>query len=302
MALSLSCPCGARFEVEDLLAGQTVRCPECQQSVQAPALGEKRLRTSGFAVASVVVALVLAFTGVGPVLAVVLGLIGLIHIRKSPGALAGTGYALLGISLGAIFSVLSGLAVIQAEVFGFDQLVREGVMGKDVDRDGPLEVSRPADGFAIRRPSTKWGVARDSLTRDLAPGSRVLLANIAKDAYIDVSHEDLAGRTLEAFRTDLLESYKDNRDDWNRVQSGLPLRGLVVRKSEKLPDGDDRESMEVLLDVKVGPQPMTFLVRIVHPTGSDHVFLIRGWAQRRRFPLVEAEIRQAMDSFRLLNP
>src|SRR4051812_13283476 len=52
MALSLTCACGARFEVEDTLAGQEVSCPECQQPLKAPALQRVPLRTSGFALAS----------------------------------------------------------------------------------------------------------------------------------------------------------------------------------------------------------------------------------------------------------
>ena len=31
MPLSLTCDCGARFELEEALAGQSVSCPECQQ-------------------------------------------------------------------------------------------------------------------------------------------------------------------------------------------------------------------------------------------------------------------------------
>src|SRR5262245_61669252 len=100
MALSLSCPCGARFEVEDAFAGQNVACPECQQAVAAPALNRQPLLTSGYAVASVVIALVLAFTGIGPLVAVLLGIIGLVHIRKHRDQVAGTGYAILGIGLG----------------------------------------------------------------------------------------------------------------------------------------------------------------------------------------------------------
>ena len=167
MPLSLACTCGARFEVEDHFAGQTVACPECHQAIAAAAPPGRPTRTSGFAIASVVLALVGAFTGVGTVLAIVLGFVGLVQIRKYPRELAGTSYALLGIGCGIVFTGLFLLAVIQTEVFGVD-LIRERLMGHNVDRDGPLEVSMPADGFAIRRPSNQWGVARPNL----APGSK----------------------------------------------------------------------------------------------------------------------------------
>ena len=73
MPLSLICDCGARFEVEDALAGQTVSCPECQQPLKAPAAQRPTLRTSAFALASFLLAVVGAFTVVGTIAAVILG-------------------------------------------------------------------------------------------------------------------------------------------------------------------------------------------------------------------------------------
>src|SRR5260370_353488 len=85
MSLSLSCPCGARFEVEESLARQTVSCPECQQPVQAPAVTRRPLRTSGWAVTGVVTGLVLAFTGIGTILAILFGILALVSISRNPG-------------------------------------------------------------------------------------------------------------------------------------------------------------------------------------------------------------------------
>jgi DNA-directed RNA polymerase subunit RPC12/RpoP len=52
MGLSLSCTCGARFEVEDTVAGQSVACPECQQAIKVLPVRAARVRTSGYALAS----------------------------------------------------------------------------------------------------------------------------------------------------------------------------------------------------------------------------------------------------------
>ncbi len=76
----LTCACGARFEVDDTLAGQDVFCPECQQPLKTPALDRPPQLTSGWALASVVLALVGAFTVVGTILAVLLGFYALLHI------------------------------------------------------------------------------------------------------------------------------------------------------------------------------------------------------------------------------
>src|SRR5262245_57704151 len=107
MALSLSCACGARFEVEETLAGQAVTCPDCREPVQAPQAGGGAARTSGFAVASTVLALVGAFTLIGTVAAVVLGLVALVSVARNPGRVAGAGYAVFGIVAGVVFTALT---------------------------------------------------------------------------------------------------------------------------------------------------------------------------------------------------
>src|SRR5271154_1100276 len=110
MSLSLDCACGARFEVEDTFAGQAVSCPECQQQVQAPSGPAVPLRTSGYAVASIVAALVGAFTGIGTVVAIILALIAFADISRRRQQVTGTGYALFGLICGVLFTVLFGLS------------------------------------------------------------------------------------------------------------------------------------------------------------------------------------------------
>lgn len=297
MPLSLCCSCGARFEVDDHLAGQAVQCPDCQQPVAVPAAAGPPMRTSGFALASVVLALVGAFTGVGTVLAVLLGVVGLVQIRKHPREIAGAGYAILGIGCGVVFSGLFLLAVVQTEVFGLD-LIRERLMGENVDRDGPLEVSLPEDGFAIRRPSAQWGVARPSLVADLSPASQLLLVHLGKNAFVDVTCEDLDGRTLEACKDAALRPFRGN---WaNGGAPGLRYRDLEIDSTQPLPAGTGDEGVEILFRVRLGPEPLTYLVRVIRK-GAD-VYVLRSWTQRRRFALLEPELRQALDSFRILRP
>src|SRR6516164_8034723 len=102
MPLSLICACGARIELEDALAGQEVACPECQQPLKAPA-GDAQaqpMRTSGLAIASLVLAVTGAFTVVGTLAAVVLGLAAVGFILRRRDRLAGLGYAVAGIAIG----------------------------------------------------------------------------------------------------------------------------------------------------------------------------------------------------------
>ena len=105
MALSLSCACGAAFEVEDTFAGQSHRLPRLCPALKVPPLRPPRLRTSGYALASVVLALVGAFTVVGTAVAAVLGVVALVSIARHRDRLSGAGYAVLGIVLGTGLTV-----------------------------------------------------------------------------------------------------------------------------------------------------------------------------------------------------
>jgi hypothetical protein len=301
MALSLSCSCGAHFDVEDTFAGQSVSCPECQASIQAAAQPRGPVRTSGWAVASVVLALVLACTGIGTVAAVLLGVIALVQIARNRGRLAGTGFALFGIAAGLAFSGVFLLIVLRGELFGVTT-VREYVLGKEVDHGGPLEVVRKNEGFAITRPSQRWGIARSRGKSKTAESEAFMLADLTRDAYIDVSFDQALGRTLEAYRDDVLApSYRDSSGIENgRREFGTRRSNLQVRQRSRGSPGPGLEAVDLLLDVRVEGQRATFLIRVVRETGSDQLFVIRGWTTSRRFASLEPEIRQALDSFRVL--
>jgi hypothetical protein len=300
MSLSLTCRCGACFEVEETYSGQSVTCPDCHLPVQAPRQQSRPLRTSGFALASVLVALLLGMTPVVP-LAVLLGIVALAHIRRHRDEVTGTLFAVAGIVLGGVFSLLFGLAVIQTEMFGV-QFLREGMMGAQVDRSGPMEVIRAVDGFAIRRPSARWGVAQPGLARTLVPGSALVLVNVARDGYIDVTPDFLNARTLQQYGQDVVNHFYDNRDEFGRPRpGGLRARNVQLKRMQPLPPSADRECLDMLVELQLGPQRMTYLIRVIRPIGSDRIFLVRGWGQTRRFPQFEQEVRDAMDSVRFVN-
>src|SRR5579872_2104701 len=153
----LTCACGARFEVDDTLAGQEVLCPECQQPLKAPALERPPQVTSAWALASVVLALIGAFTVLGTLLAIVFGAVGLVSIARNRQRVTGTGFAILGICLGVLFTGLTVFALNTTDLLGLDAWVREHNLTERVDTSGPMEVVRVAKGFAITRPTEKWG-------------------------------------------------------------------------------------------------------------------------------------------------
>src|SRR5262249_51746768 len=153
MALSVSCACGAAFEVADTFAGQLVTCPDCHQALRVASLARGPPRTSGYAVASVVLALVGAFTIVFTLLAVLFGVAGLMSIARHRDRVVGAGYATFGIVAGLLFTGLTLFAFSRGEVFGVGDQVRERLWGGDIIRGGPREAVRGKDGFAITRPA-----------------------------------------------------------------------------------------------------------------------------------------------------
>ena len=56
----------------------------------------------------------------------------------------------------------------------------------------------------------------------------------------------------------------------------------------------------MLFDVKQMGQNLTFRVRFVKPRGGTGVYVLAAWTHKRRLEQLEPEVRQAMDSFRLL--
>ncbi len=300
MALFVSCDCGARFEVADTFASQSVSCPECPRSVKVPAVDRVPLRTSGYAVASIVLALVGMFTVVFTAVAMALGVIALVSIRRHRNQVTGAGYAVCGIVLGFVFTSLTLFALSRDEIF---ERVREQLAAGQYDYTGPLEIIRERDGFAITRPSPRWGVARDQPLEEGFFDDGLILANVAKDTFVQVTVEEAEpNESLEKCRDDVVASFRDTPRQLVLNKKQLPLRttGFKVRESRRLPSAGQLEIAEVLLDLRLSGQPMTYLIRVCKPHGSARAYVVSGWTHQHRFPEVEDEIRQALDSFHLL--
>jgi hypothetical protein len=303
MPLSLSCPCGTTFDVEDTFAGQTVSCPECQASVKVPAVADGPRRTSGFAIASLVLALAGAFTLVGTLAAVLCGLAGLVSIGRSRGRLAGAGLAVFGMVLGVLFTGLTVLGVLKGELFGFGDQFRKYLLDGQVDFSGPAEVVRPHEGFKITRPSDKWGLAKPDFVKEQNERSLLMLVNTGKDAYVDVEGLGSTGQTLDQLRQEVVQSFRDQEAGAGRQPALRDVKDVAVRDNRRLPDRDGAEVGEVILDVRVLNQPLTYLIQVVkerRPFGR--AFVVRGWTSRRRFAQTEDELREAVESFRILPP
>jgi hypothetical protein len=300
MSLPLTCPCGARFEVAETLAGQSIACPECQQALKVPAAARARLRTSGYALASVVLALVGMFTIVFTAIAVLLGFIALVSVSRNRARVTGVGYAVFGIIVGLTFTGLTMFAVSREEIF---DKFREQVHAGEADYSGPMEIIRAAEGFAITRPTARWGVARESFEDEDGGNKGLILANVGKDAYVQVLSETVEPhKSLEKCMDDFVASLRTSPKSFviNRKQIPARTTAVKVHESRRLPAVNGMEIVEVRIDLRLAGHPLSYLARVCKRDGSSHSYVIDAWVLNRRFAQVEPEMRKALDSFRIL--
>lgn len=304
----LTCACGARFEVDDTLAGQEVLCPECQQPLQAPALDRAPRVTSDWALASVVLALVGAFTLVGSFIAVLLGLYALRHIAKNRQRVTGAGFAVLGIGLGLLFTGLCAFALTTGDLFGLDAVLRERTMTQHLDTSGPLEIVRAVKGFAITRPSEKWGQVPDNRSEDpavsrLQKNRDLLLMQVARYAFIDVMAQPRGKpKSLDQCQMDILDELNDRQPAANPFEDDdfLPPTRAQLQSSRNLASNNGVEGREMEVDVRCAGQSWHFVIRL-YRKGTGPIYVVRAYARKRRFAPVRGELEQALDSFRILS-
>jgi hypothetical protein len=306
MPLSLTCVCGARFDVDDTLAGQNVACPECQQALKAPALERAQPRTSGLALASVVLALTGAFTVIGTVAAVVLGFLALTAIGRRRDQLAGAGLAVFGIVAGLAFTTLTLLAAFgSTELFGLGGWLRESRLDEQVDSSGarPLEIKRNEAGFAITLPSRSWGVIHGEVKDPVVQGFQqketdLLLVQKRQYAFVDVQIERVnARRRIQ----DCQDSVLDEFEPKNRVGDPLGDNRTARTQVEVVPlDADNGVEARELRFEALGRGPRwKFRVRL-YLTSRGQLYIVRGYCQSSRFRQAQDDITQVLDSFRLL--
>lgn len=305
----LTCACGARFEVDDTLAGQEVLCPECQQPVKAPDAERLPRVTSAWALASVVLALVGAFTVVGTVVAVLFGTIALVSIKRHRDRVTGAGFAVLGICLGILFTVLTVVALNADSMFGLESWLREHTLSQKIDTTGPMEIVRSIKGFAITRPTEKWGRVQGDDSDDPAVGAfqdnlDLLLMQMKRHAFIDVRTVPAAGlQTLDQCEADILANFQVQKrpanpfdDDDEDIPPAVRVRRLGERRLEMK---DGMEGREIEVEVRCARKPWHFLIRL-YRRGKGGVYVVRAYVPKKRFAELRGELEAALDSFRIL--
>jgi hypothetical protein len=296
MAISVTCSCGARLEIDDKFAGKAIPCPDCQRplnthvQVEAPQV----LAVSGLAITSLVLALVGSFTIVGSLAAVGVGYLGLRQIARAPDRIGGLNFARAGMILGGACTLAMLAALMSSSAFGIDSLLREFRHAAELDYKTELggqliiKQSNRDHDFVIQRPSSAWGSlkakgeARDLLT----------LVNLREDAQLAVLPlvaEDEASaldKAVECFRqSDLFRNLSKPSDA--RAQSPEPEARKVA------------DSKDLTLDVRLGGYERTVLLRVVKIQKGGDIFLLVAGARKGRFAGLVEEFRRSFDSFKV---
>ncbi len=301
MTISLTCACGAHLEVDDTFAGQTINCPDCQRPIATPRPERVGLQTSGLALASLTLALVGAFTLFGTLLAILLGALALRAMARHPDRLTGKGYAVAGIGLGVFFTGLTAFALSSVEVF-HNVLGRLQWAGK-LDYAGGDEVIRKTEGFAIKRPSPRWGVKRSDRPEDAHIWDDLVMVNVDEDAHLVCIAQQLAGETtLDQCRHQAQAEFREQDKAGIFGKPGFLRRGVVeVLETRHPPPVQNMDMVEILLDKRLAGQERRFVMRVIKDRASNTAFVLIGGARKSNFARIEPEIRKAMESFRLLD-
>ncbi|MCI0462968.1 MAG: DUF4190 domain-containing protein [Gemmataceae bacterium] len=312
MTISLICRCGARLEVDETFAGRAINCPDCQRALTVRKPEPPGLKTSGFALASLTVALVGGFTVVGGLAAVGLGWLGLRDVKRYPEQVSGRQYALAGIALGAVLTLFTLFALFWGQLLGLNNLSGKLQWAGKLDHGGDEGIMR--HGFKINRPRKekeekapwRWGEYKP-------PGSQaepqlpavwddLILVNIEDDAHLLVLPQ--TGQFNEGIEACLRRARKEFEDHdkvgiFGRKRADTRRARLEVVATKPLTTIGQVDTVEQLLDKTVGRQERRFILQVVKQRDENLYFVLLAGARKSSFERLEPELRKALESFTL---
>lgn len=290
MPISLICTCGARLEIDDKFAGQTIPCPDCHKPLlaePAPPAAAPPTSTSGLAVLSLLLALVGAFTIIGTLAAIVCGAVAYRRVSKRGSTVGGARLAQAGMILGAAFTVISVGAFASRSLLGLDGVLRQYVWASKLQFGGPISVGKNQgidNRYAIDRPSAAWGVLSGTAENDI-----VMLVNPREDAHI-------------LWLTDTVGLNEDPAS--LRARAISVFRGSnLVRMIGRVPDMESDSSKERLVDdtrffydTVLGGIPRTFVFRL--ELRQQYLNVLIGGTRTHNFERLKSQFDGALGSFK----
>jgi hypothetical protein len=295
MAISLTCACGARLEIDDKFAGKLIPCPDCSRSLQVAARPPAHQRTSALALASLAVALAGAFTFVGSIAGIALGYVARKEILREPERVTGLRFAEAGMAAGVAGLFLTLAALFAGDVVGIDSLLREfrwasKVEYDKVQPDGRIKRDNQHNALSILPPSARWGLVR--LDKIDARTDKLIITDLVDDAHITCLPMDAAD-DLAAAKEKAVQRF---------LESDL-VRALG-RPGERAASGGEpkatpvKDTNDVLVDVRLGGFERTFLIRVFKQNGGE-TFVLAGGARKSRFERLQEDLRKALDTFKV---
>ena len=312
MAIPITCSCKAQLEIDEKFAGQTITCPDCNQSLEIPAPEKLTIRTSGLALTSLMLALVGACTVVGTVAAVVVGVFGVLQIRKHPDKISGKEYAYAGIALGGFFTLISLFAYSPFELFGVDNLLQQSQWIGRLSYPEKLEVELPREGFKIKRPNKQWGVLRDTVSDDSGSvkPEHTLLVEPTKGLYVyclvaKVGAAETQG--WEQAREYAHKVFKGIHLDRGKIREGLRDVDLTEGEGDRrLPDVNKgyTSGHEMYVEKTYKGRTKKFVVRLIRNEKNEEkgleskiLYILAAGCDKNSFEANETELREVLDSF-----
>jgi hypothetical protein len=258
------------------------------------------VRTSGLALAALILSLVGMFTVIFTLIAVFLGFLAIIAIKRNRDQVAGMGYAVFAIVAGTLFTGASIFLYTNVELMPVDGYVEAGFNSGMIDYGGDREVQRKDKGYAITRPNARWGVAKQGFMMQMGAEGDLMLVNPYRHAYVQIMADGVFNRTLETYTEEVIKSYRDAHRHGPPGMWGPQVARFQLRDSKKLTLRDGLDGRELIFDMSFGNEQDTYVEHIIHSAARDEFYRIPGWTSKKRFAQMESELRGAIDSFRLI--
>ncbi len=245
---------------------------------------------SALALASALLVLIGAFTVVGTIAGIVVGILGLLSIRKNPDKVQGVALAAFGIGAGIAFTVITLLILHTPDALGLGRYFRSSMWNGKVDRSTALEVR--GDDFTLTLPSADWGIVKNAKLGqtivDTLQGkdTRMLLMQTVRFAFVDIdSKEPGVDHPLEQ----RMESY---------VQD-FPFKINEADTTEKIKSQENLLSIEKTLNLRCSGQPWVLILRLSRKPEKSKLIMLRAFAPKATFRDAEREMRKILDSLKI---
>jgi hypothetical protein len=310
MPIAVTCECGAKLEIDEKFLGKQILCPDCQRPLPTKApvtpppldLPDYR-RISGYALLSLTLALVGAFTIVGTIAAIVVGIYALKQIADKPSKLEGIKFARAGIAVGAFFTFLTLAALISPTLLGLDSFLREMAFAGRIQYPvGPtVEVDTIRLSIVLTRPSNRWAsYIPPTVASNHFESSDLLMVNISEDAFIACKYVELDGGVDDAeekLKIVLDKIYKSELVYLLGRLDGRPLGREAENVQKKVVNSKRGKEQEVTFDLRLGGIDRRFLVQYsLEKRDQLGVRVLVGAARRNRFDRLEDVFRKTFDS------